>query len=337
MVKRAFTLIEMVVAVAIMAVVVAMAGTIFRVGIQAYRLAMANAEIMRTYRTVIDQLNMDFRGLTKEGEIVAIWVAEADGQRRMDRIMFHATGDFYTYHTVPPVRGNTARISYMLSRHDDRSALARAQHILVDSPDAFLDANDLYDPTDAVTDEELFEWHNRHEYDNVTLKSWIDIPFEKKMNFISMIADVNGYGSTVDAPNRGAHIDLSNPNHQETGMHMLVAQRVDHFAVQGWLPHEQRWYPIADPNGDGYLGDSDFRLTTNGTEIDPNDTLGLIYPKESWRSAPSAPEDLHTYTADQFNNIKGLGRALKFTFKVYDSFGLIENGRTFTHMVFLDH
>jgi prepilin-type N-terminal cleavage/methylation domain-containing protein len=335
--RRAFTLIEMVVAVAIMAVVVVMAGTIFRVGIKAYRLAMAHAEIMRTYRTVVDQLNMDFRGLTKEGEIVAIWAAEADGQRRMDRIMFHATGDFCTYHNVPPVRGNTARISYMLSRYDNQSVLARTQHILVDQPGAFLDVNDLFDSTQDLSDEELFEWHNRHEYDNVTLKSWIDIPFEKKMNFISMIADVNGYGSTVNAPNRGAHIDLSATSHADRGIHMLVAQRVDYFAVQGWLPNEQRWYPIADPDGDGILEDSDFRLTTNGTEIDPKDTLGMIYPKESWRSAPSAPDDVQTYTADQFNDIKGLGRALKFTFKVYDSFGLIENGRTFTHMVFLDH
>ncbi len=337
MVKRAFTLIEMVVAVAIMAVVVLMAGTIFRVGIKAYRLAMANAEIMRTYRTVVDQLNLDFRGLTKEGEIVAIWVAEADGQRRMDRIMFHSTGDFCTYHTVPPVRGNTARVSYMLSRYDDQSALTRTQHILVDRPDTFLDANDLFDPAHELTDEALFEWHNRHEYDNVTLKSWIDIPFEKKKNLVSMIADVNGFGSTVNAPIRGAHIDLSNPNPLEAGLHMLVAQRVDYFAVQGWLQDEQRWYPIADPLGDGSLQDSDFNMTPDGSEIDPNNLKGLIYPQASWRTEPNAPAVVQGFTADQFNTIEGLGRALKFTFKVYDSFGLIENGRTFTHMVFLDH
>ena len=31
-----------------------------------------------------------------------------------------------------------------------------------------------------------------------------------------------------------------------------------------------------------------------------------------------------------------LPKALKFTFKIYDSKGIIENGRTFTHIVYLD-
>ena len=39
---------------------------------------------------------------------------------------------------------------------------------------------------------------------------------------------------------------------------------------------------------------------------------------------------------ERFNEIPGLGRALKFTFTLYDSKGLIPGGRTFTHIVTLD-
>ncbi len=40
---------------------------------------------------------------------------------------------------------------------------------------------------------------------------------------------------------------------------------------------------------------------------------------------------------EHFSMIPGLGRALKFTFTLYDSRNLIPDGRTFTHIVYLDH
>ncbi|MBA7661929.1 hypothetical protein ES703_69949 [subsurface metagenome] len=51
--KRAFTLIELVVAVAILAMVLGFASVIFRVSIEAYRTAGANTEIMQKLRAVI--------------------------------------------------------------------------------------------------------------------------------------------------------------------------------------------------------------------------------------------------------------------------------------------
>ena len=39
---------------------------------------------------------------------------------------------------------------------------------------------------------------------------------------------------------------------------------------------------------------------------------------------------------EHFNSIPGLGRALKFTFTLFDSMGIIKEGRTFTHIVYLD-
>jgi hypothetical protein len=38
---------------------------------------------------------------------------------------------------------------------------------------------------------------------------------------------------------------------------------------------------------------------------------------------------------EHFYEIPGLGRALKFTFTLYDSKGVIKEGRTFTHIVYL--
>ncbi|MHC4157360.1 MAG: type II secretion system protein [Planctomycetota bacterium] len=48
--RRGFTLIELVVAVAILALISSFAGAIFSVSIDSHRTAMANAEIMRKLR-----------------------------------------------------------------------------------------------------------------------------------------------------------------------------------------------------------------------------------------------------------------------------------------------
>ena len=105
--RRAFTLIEMLVAVAIMVMVMAMVGVVFRVGIGAYRLSIANAEIMRQFRVISDQLDADFRGLEKAGQIVVVYPADddpTDGEvgesLYADRIMFFARGDFQVYDPV---------------------------------------------------------------------------------------------------------------------------------------------------------------------------------------------------------------------------------------------
>ena len=139
--RKAFTLMELVVALAIMAVVLSFAGVIFRVSIDSHRLALANAEIMQKLRVITDQLDADFRSLRKDGEIFIVWAAEHKRQAdypqidpndkrslafdRFDRIMFFATGDFQTY-GANPERGNVARICYTLARGPSADP-ARAQ------------------------------------------------------------------------------------------------------------------------------------------------------------------------------------------------------------------
>jgi hypothetical protein len=46
------------------------------------------------------------------------------------------------------------------------------------------------------------------------------------------------------------------------------------------------------------------------------------------------PEEINR---ENFNSIPGLGRALKFTFTLFDSKGIIKGGRTFSYIVYLDN
>jgi hypothetical protein len=66
---------------------------------------------------------------------------------------------------------------------------------------------------------------------------------------------------------------------------------------------------------------------------------GVLYPYGGVRinniSYPREGTDDRIDRA-HFNKIPGLGRALKFTFTLYDSRGILKEGRTFTHIVYLD-
>ncbi|MHC4073453.1 MAG: PulJ/GspJ family protein, partial [Planctomycetota bacterium] len=181
--KNAFTLVELLVAMGILAMMMAFASVIFRVGIDAQRTAIANAEIMQKVRAITDQLNADFKGLNKDSEIFVAWVARAvpdatrkdndlDGYERFDRIVFFADGDFQSHGANPKIRGNTARICYMLAKKPspipgqspvkvdgqkpEKRILARNQHIMTADPAL----PDFFDPN-GFTDSQWFEWNNR--------------------------------------------------------------------------------------------------------------------------------------------------------------------------------
>ena len=123
-------------------------------------------------------------------------------------------------------------------------------------------------------------------------------------------------------------LDLAQPQ----SLYALLCRGVGHFEIQGWSDAEHRWIPSVNPNGDASLtDDSDFLL--QGSNLDPHHIPGVWYPY--------GPVILRGHEAAQldgnFNTTPGLGRALKFTFTLYDSRGLIKNGRTFTHIVYLDN
>ncbi|MBP7050096.1 MAG: type II secretion system protein [Phycisphaerae bacterium] len=365
--RRAFTLMELIVSLGILALVLSFAGVIFRVSIGSQQLAQANAEIMQKLRTLTDQLDADFRGLCKDGEIFVVWEAHRKPDpndylgfyrnhssmafERFDRIMFFASGDFQTY-GPDPNRGNVARICYTLaqdptlnaskpnppeSQEPHRRILARTQHILI--PPAPGDADEQLDVNDFDTDDWI-AWNSRGQVDRISLEAWKRIPFSEKANILSVIGDVDvGEGrnvvSTTAKAARGALIDRSDPD----SLHAVFCQGVGQFMVQGWNDAQKRWIPDVNPETEGEtdpnsLADSDFPLEAG--DIDPNDGPGLWYPRGGTSlTDPNFPTQW--IDKDHFNQIPGLGRALKFTFTLYDSRNLIKHGRTFTHIVYLDN
>jgi prepilin-type N-terminal cleavage/methylation domain-containing protein len=355
--RKAFTLLEMVVALGILALILSFAGVIFRVSIESQRLALANAEIMQKYRTITSQLDEDLRGLCRDGEIFIIWAADrklgSDPNRhdagvfdRFDRIMFFTSGDFQAY-DGSGTRGNVARVSYALARgpsadpadpnvpqrqKPQRRMLARTQHILVPSgAQATLN-------TRGFTDAQWRDWTCRTEVDRISLAEWKQIPSTEKMDMLSVIGEVtiregNSRSSSTSEAAKGVLINRADPD----TLHLLLCEGVGQFAVQGWNDKRGRWMPEIDPNGDGDLNDSDF-LVKNG-EIDPN-CPGVWYPHGGLIMGGITEQDLAreapVFDEDHFALIPGLGRALKFTFTLYDRRGLIKQGRTFTHIVYLD-
>ena len=346
--NKAFTLIELLVAIGILAIVMSFASVIFRVSIDAYRTATANAEIMQKLRAITNQLNADFKGLRKDGEIFVTWAArpvpaagykdnDLDGYERFDRIMFFADGDFHSYRVNPMVRGNVARVTYILAKRDGIAAqgqaraermLVRTQHILTDDPALAV----IGDPNN-FTDQQWYEWNNRYEYEKMSLDEWKTIPWADKANMLSVICDNIVDQSNINEQVRGAEIDPADPN----SIHMLLCEGVGEFKIQGWNDVRQRWMPEVDPDGDGTLLDTDFIPAQNGIELHSVEIPGVLYPYPPNGSVQINNIDYPQDQVDEahFDMIPGLGRALKFTFTLFDSKEIIKEGRTFTHIVYL--
>jgi prepilin-type N-terminal cleavage/methylation domain-containing protein len=336
-----FTLIELLVAVGILAIVLSFSSVIFKVSIGAQRRAIAYAEIMQKLRAITNQLNTDFNGLRKNGEIFVVWVAkpltttdykdnDLDGYERFDRIMFFADGDFQSYRD-PTIRGNVARICYMIAKKGNISAeaqdrtkrvLARNLHILTADPRL----NDLPD-FGSLSDKQWYDWNNLYEYDKISIDGWKNISWQNKKDMLTVISDIQVDDSSVNKAVRGVKVDPADAN----SIHMLLCEGVGEFKIQGWHDTQQKWIPEVDPDGNGNLADTHFFLN------EPNEVPGVLYP------APYGQLKINTINFKRdllneanFNTIPGLGRALKFTFTLYDSKGIIKNGMTFTHIVYLD-
>jgi len=262
--NKAFTLIELVVAIAIMAMVISFAGVIFKVSIGTYRTALANAEIMRKLRAITDQLNTDFKSVSK-GYPIVVW---------SDRIVFIANGDFQSISQYPynlagdkkTVAGNLASIFYgMTPTYDTYTVgggpvLLRGQTILTSD----------YSLPDSNALDEYF-----------------------KMPFYEFRAECqNIFGTKLRWAGGGLPaLDLN----REQDLVRYMAKGVSDFRVHvaGWNDVAGRflWYE------------------RNDTFVDSDH-------------------------AARFYNKPGT-KALKFTFRLHDSKGIIKNGRPFTHIVYI--
>ena len=305
--KKAFTLIELVVAVALMAMVIAFSSVIFKVSIGSHRTASANAEIMQKFRAITDQLNRDFEGIQTDAPLLISFEQDAaDPDLRYDQIMFFATGDFQStqLYSNAPVRGNAARIYYGQADVDtpkfgfidyfDANSLARNQHILTADPDLDFWPNPAniatdFDPNNGGWEDNLF-----YEHDSMSLSQWKTI-------------DLTAYKDAI-IPTRfeRLEIDMGDPN----TYHNLMCQEIDSFTVQWayWDDDEVLWFP-ENPSGFGVF----FNIPdiSGSTTIDKWAPIGETFPSDFYP------------------------KALKFTFTLYDSKGIIENGRKLTHIVYL--
>jgi prepilin-type N-terminal cleavage/methylation domain-containing protein len=360
---QGFTLIELVVAIALLAIVIFFTGSIFRVAISSYRVAGAQAEVMQKLRAITGQLNSDFKGLRKDAPMF-IWfqLDPNDYNRRMDQIMFFADGDFQsiqTYDTdINPASPSYQRKIPMLTGTPIVSNVARIQYsqAKVISP-VYGGTYEVWEQND-VNDLDQFHHLNHRTLARRQhlLTADLDIviwPDSNPVNFVNSFIDVKNdafehdwlslsqWQALTTVPSNinqilnvcfgyRPKINFANAN----GLHMLMTEGVSSFSVQwAYLPaptaNTYYWWPSIDPDGDGSISDSDFLLmaqpTAFGVYFNMPPGAGVPY----WYSPDGAKYQSYTFSKDFFPS------ALKFTFTLYDSKGVFKDGQTFTHIVYL--
>ena len=97
---RGFTLIEMVVAVALLVVIILAVGQIFRNASGAIGLAQATSEVVSNVRGAQLQIEQDIAGLDRRGFMTIKTLTAGTGTIRSDQIVFTTVGSFTNYTTA---------------------------------------------------------------------------------------------------------------------------------------------------------------------------------------------------------------------------------------------
>lgn len=178
--KKGFTLIEVIVAIAILAMMLGFAGVIFNISINSHRTVGASTEIMQTFRAITSQLKMDFAGIRNNAPLAIRFQQTTEG-KRYDSIAFFANGDFQSvrqyWHIEPDgeldpcsVFGNLASIYY--GPAVDPNILARKYKIFTSDP-CFVETSSLADNKEFLIGS-LAAW--KINLDNITFRDWISPP-----------------------------------------------------------------------------------------------------------------------------------------------------------------
>ncbi len=260
--RKAFTLIELVVAIGVLAMVLSFASAIFKISIDSQRTAIANAEIMQKLRTITDQLDADFKSVMYEYRGSVTFNTETFNiggnsvDVNSDCIAFFTSGDFQStgQYAGRTMAGNVACIFYGQPDPNSFSAVPKPQDKILLRRQTILagDASSDGSSTGEFYKKSLSEWR-------------VDPQFADPRNW--------------------ARRPLIDPSDLQTYLTMYLADGVDNFTIE-----------FAEWNPTGQL-----RWT---------------------RTKTGTPQNINT-------------RAFKFTFTLYDPKGVIENGRTFTHIVYL--
>ena len=363
--RRGFTIIEMLVAIGLLTALLAGSAVIFSVSVQAQRTAKATSEISRRLRAITDQLNADFARLQKDAPL-AIWfepefVRIGPGpndwiiKNRYDQILFFAVGDVQTTHQYDngtvngTISGNVARIYYGQAHEIDYATrnikqiyrnienenenppinikgaklLARRQHVLTGDEGLEDFANSF-----LPTDNDFFE------YDTMSLVGWEGLfnNSDHRDQFLSMCFD-NGIDPINGQPTGISGRPGIDFNEGQT-MHLLMSEEVGSFAVDlgyidrwgrlQWLP-ESLWVDMNSGGWNKYP--SGFGLGFN-LNLPPG-FAGV------WNERWGRGEDFVRFMPGPPIQ-ENFPQALKFTFTLYDSLGIYEDGKRFTHIVYLD-
>lgn len=350
--KKAFTIIELLVAMALLSMMIAISAMVFSAAVKAYRTANATTEIMARMRNLTEQLDMDLRGLRKEGQFIIVWQpaerVDAKGAIvpneyiAMDRLFFFADVDAQTFNeqqtTTAGVKkrisSNLSRIFYTFNQNTLLPAtklpdplgknriFCRMQHLITG------DADLPVFPNTASWDAGVFKINEyQFEYQTLSMNDWWNMPVAVRNDILTMVLDVK-VGSSAVAPS-GPDIDLSNSD----TLHNLFTQGIGQFHVQVWRDDLMRWYPEYDPDGNGNHSDSDY--PNNGTLI--NTSYNVAPAELTLAGIINQAGDVGNfhYVLGATDIPLPFTKALKFTFTIYDSKGIIPDGKTFTHIVYL--
>lgn len=200
---RGFTIVELLVAMALLVMLLTLSGLVFSTTVQAHRQAGASIDVSRNLRSVAEQINADFRGLRKEAPLF-LWfnAVDADGDAvpdaYYDAIHFFADGDFQTAQTPltnKMIYGGIARLYYGHANSVNLAAeptavpdffktqiLARRCHILTadNQLSAAMPYPNLGTPPDfsVLTNPAISNFvlgnENYWEYDTISLTDWIN-------------------------------------------------------------------------------------------------------------------------------------------------------------------
>ena len=324
--KKGFTLIELAVSVALLAMVISFASLVFKVSIGTHRAATANAEIMQKLRAITDQLNSDFAGLVIDAPMAMLfeYYYDANGVGaglRHDSIMFFAVGDFRSIRQYDnggssgvTVSGNTARIYYgqadiidsesgtTVESYRKSELLARRQHIL--TADASL-VEDFPEWDHVALDFGDFDYdkNNEYEYDVMSLAQWKAVP---RIRYASYVMP--------QCLDRRSRVDTNGPDL----VHLVMCQGVGDLKIQTeeWYNRKWIWRSAED-------GDPNFPASSTSTEVH-----GHYYNV-------AGGADFTDSRGVNWQYFSTLPKAIKFTFTLYDSKGVIEGGKRFTYIVSL--
>ena len=298
--KKGHTIVELLVAMGLLAAIMLASGTVFQQAISAHRTAKATSQVSQKLRTVTQQLDSDFKGLRKDAPF-AVYFTQSGG----DQIMFFADGDFQGYGI--PDRSNLARIYYGAANVfgvRPKPTLARRQHIYLPTT-----VDPAYPNLFASLDNILLI-NNGYEYDILTLSQWKSIcsNYDVFGNYLGNNDTITKNSFSLDGIDGRAVIDTESLT--DAGVSSLMCQGVSNFKVQFANPvgGSLMWWPQ----------DSDYNIVPFPAPNELGFSANMAGGVTNWR----------------FGTVPN---ALKFTFTLHDDAGVFVDGKTFTHIVYLNN